>query len=203
MNENLQRVLQNLRTFFTGLSLQKKIALGVTAALTIALIAVGVVVAKHDPYQVVFTDLQGEDSKAIEKKLGELNIPFTLSEDRTSVSVPGSLANSARMQLAKEGIPGNDVVGFEKFDGSTIGMSTYIQRIQYVRAVQGELTRSIQRLVAVKSARVHISIPPKKTFLEEEDPRRHRWCSSSRRVRFQAVPRFAASLTWWPAPWKA
>ena len=74
------------------------------------------------------------------------------------------------MQLAKEGIPGNDVVGFEKFDGSTLGMSTYIQRIQYVRAVQGELTRSIQRLVAVKSARVHISIPPKKTFLEEEDP---------------------------------
>ena len=110
-----------------------------TLALTVALIAVGVVVAKHDPYEVVFTDLQAEDSKAIEKKLGELNIPFTVSEDRTSVSVPGSLVNSARMQLAKEGIPGNDVVGFEKFDGSTIGMSTYIQRIQYVRAVQGEL----------------------------------------------------------------
>ena len=74
------------------------------------------------------------------------------------------------MELAKDGLPGQDVVGFEKFDGSTLGMSSYVQRIQYVRAVQGELTRSIQRLAAVKSARVHISIPPKKTFLEEEEP---------------------------------
>jgi flagellar M-ring protein FliF len=74
------------------------------------------------------------------------------------------------MELAKEGLPGQDVVGFEKFDTTSIGMSSYVQKIQYVRAIQGELTRSIQRLAAVKTARVHISIPPKKVFMEEEEP---------------------------------
>jgi len=75
------------------------------------------------------------------------------------------LDRDLRMELAKEGIPGQDVVGFEKFDGSTLGMSSYVQRINYVRAVQGELIRSIERLKSVRRARVHISIPPKKTVI--------------------------------------
>ena len=81
MNENFQRMLQNMTAFFAGLSMQKKIALGVTAVLTVAWWPIGFCVAKHDPYEVVFTDMQVEDAKAIEKKLGELNIPFTVSED--------------------------------------------------------------------------------------------------------------------------
>ncbi len=133
-------------------------------------VVAGIMVMKRDPYQTLFSDLQPEDSKAVSKKLSEQNIPYTLSDDATTVTVPGSMVAAARMTLAKEGIPGQDVVGFEKFDGSTLGMSSYVQRIQYIRAMQGELTRSIQRLAAVKHARVHISLPPKKVFLEEEEP---------------------------------
>lgn len=123
----------------------------------------------QDPYQVLFSDVGREESRAIVKTLGEQGIPHETEDDGATVMVPRSRVAAARMQLAKEGIPGQDVVGFEKFDGSTLGMSSYVQRIQYIRAVQGELTRSIQRLSAVKRARVHISLPAKKVFMEEEE----------------------------------
>ena len=127
-------------------------------------------IMKHDPQQILYSDLHQEDAKAISKKLSEQNIAYRISDDSRSITVAASQVYKARMELAKEGLPGQDVGGFEKFDATTIGMSSYVQKIQYVRAIQGELTRSIQRLASVKAARVHISIPPKKVFMEEEEP---------------------------------
>lgn len=169
MNENLQLWLQRTRDFFSGLSVQKKILLGVIGGLIATAGMILLVVANQDPYQILYTDLQAEDGRSVAKKLGEQGIAYRASDDNSTISVPSSKVAGARMELAKAGLPGQEVVGFEKFDNSTLGMSTYVQKIQYLRAVQGELTRSIERLASVKRARVHISIPPKKTFLEEEE----------------------------------
>jgi len=169
MNEQLQSWLLGAKTWLTGLSPQKKILLAVVGCLTLIAGVATSLVMSQDPYQLLYGDLQGEDSKAVTKKLSEQSIPYRASADGSDVFVPASKVSAARMELAKAGVPGQDVVGFEKFDATTIGMSSYIQRIQYIRAVQGELTRSIQRLASVKRARVHISVPPKKTFLEEEE----------------------------------
>ncbi len=170
MNETLKQWMETLQTFWQGLSGMKKGLIGGGAALLVVTIATLSALAQRDPMKVLYTDLQPDESRAVVKKLGEQKIPYVVADDGQTISVPGSKVDSARLELAKDGIPGQDVVGFEKFDGSTLGMSTYVQRIQYVRAVQGELTRSIERLKSVKRARVHISLPPKKTFLEEEDP---------------------------------
>lgn len=170
MNETLKQWLEKGKAYFDGLSQQKKMLIGGSAGLIVLSGIVVSTILSRDPQAVLYSDLRPEESKAISKKLSEQNIQYQLSEDGATITVAGSQVYKARMELAKEGLPGQDVVGFEKFDGSTIGMSSYVQRIQYVRAVQGELTRSIQRLASVKTARVHISIPPKKTFLEEEDP---------------------------------
>jgi len=170
MNENLNRWLGLARNYFDGLSKQKKILSAASAGLVVMGIIVLVGLLRRDPYQVLYSDLKPEETKSVAKKLSEQNISYQVNEDNTALSVPASQVYRARMELAKEGLPGQDVVGFEKFDNSTLGMSSYVQRIQYVRAVQGELTRSIQRLSSVKTARVHISVPPKKTFLEDEDP---------------------------------
>jgi len=170
MNEMLQAWLGKVREFLTGLSTQKRILLAAIVGVLVVAGGVVAVVLNQDPHQVLFSELQPEDSKAVSKKLSEQNIPYHISEDGTTISVPTSRVYAARMELAKAGVPGQDVVGFEKFDGSTLGMSSYVQRIQYIRAVQGELTRSIQRLSSVKRARVHIAVPPKKTFMEEEEP---------------------------------
>jgi flagellar M-ring protein FliF len=170
MNERLTEILEKLKSYYASLSPKKRMALGgITAASLFAIMAITMVM-KHDPQQVLFSELHQEDAKAIAKKLSEQNIPYRVSEDSRTITVAQSQVYKARMELAKEGLPGQDVVGFEKFDTTSIGMSSYVQKIQYVRAIQGELTRSIQRLAAVKTARVHISIPPKKVFMEEEEP---------------------------------
>lgn len=170
MNETLKRYLLQLRAYFEKLSPQKRWGVAAIAVLVFTAAATGIVIWKQDPYQILYTDLQGEDARAVDKKLSEQGVPHITADEGATVSVPASQVANARMQLAKAGLPGQDVVGFEKFDGSTLGMSSYVQRIQYVRAIQGELTRSIQRLASVKRARVHISVPPKKTFLEDEEP---------------------------------
>lgn len=170
MNERLSQYWRDLKDYLAKFSYRKKVLMGSLAGLVVVAGIALTVALQHDPQQVLYSGLQNEDAKAVAKKLGELNIPYTITEDHSTISVPSSLVHRSRMELAKEGLPGQDVVGFEKFDGSTLGMSSYVQRIQYLRAVQGELTRSIQRISAVKSARVHISVPPKKNFMEEEDP---------------------------------
>jgi len=170
MNETLRRWLESTQAYFETFSRQKKILASVAASMVVLGLIALTVVLRRDPLQVLYSDLRPEETKGVAKKLSEQNMSYQVSEDGTTISVPSSQVYRARMELAKEGLPGQDLVGFEKFDGSTIGMSSYVQRIQYVRAVQGELTRSIQRLASVKTARVHISVPPKKTFLEEEDP---------------------------------
>lgn len=170
MNETLQKYWKQFSEAIAKLSPQKRWGIAGLSVLIAVAMTAGVIAIKQDPYQVLYTDLQPEESRAVVKKLGELNIPYHAGEEGGVVSVPASQVAASRMQLAKAGLPGQDVVGFEKFDASTLGMSSYVQRIQYVRAIQGELTRSIQRLASVKRARVHLSVPPKKTFLEDEDP---------------------------------
>lgn len=170
MNEMLTKALTTVREWWANLSSKQKMGLGMALGTLSVLGIAGYMIAQQDPYQILYADLQAEEARAVAKKLGEEKVPHLLSADQSTVSVPGSFAAKARMELAKAGLPGSSVVGFEKFDSATLGMSSYVQRIQYVRAVQGELTRSIQQLSSVKRARVHISIPPKKTFLEEEEP---------------------------------
>ncbi|MFM8315224.1 MAG: flagellar basal-body MS-ring/collar protein FliF, partial [Deltaproteobacteria bacterium] len=170
MNERLNELLEKIKNYYSNLSPKKKLALGGFALAAIVGVMAVTMIVKHDPQQVLYSDLHQEDAKAIAKKLSEQNIAYRVSDDSRTITVAQSQVYKARMELAKEGLPGQDVVGFEKFDSTSIGMSSYVQKIQYVRAIQGELTRSIQRLSAVKTARVHISIPPKKVFMEEEEP---------------------------------
>ena len=170
MSEILTKWQAAVTLWWGKLSARARFAMMAGAGVLLAVAVVAKIIASQDPYQVLYSDLQAEESRAVAKKLGEEKINHILSPDGSAVSVPGSEVARARMELAKAGLPSSSVVGFEKFDQATLGMSSYVQRIQYVRAVQGELTRSIQQLASVKRARVHISIPPKKTFLEEEEP---------------------------------
>lgn len=170
MNETLSKILGSARNWFAGLTAKQRTGLGMGLAVACIVGAAAFVISQQDPQTLLFSDMQAEEGRSVSKKLGESKISHTMSSDFSTVSVPASQVAKARMELAKAGLPGQDVVGFEKFDGSTLGMSSYVQRIQYIRAVQGELTRSIQQLSSVKRARVHISVPPKKTFIEDEEP---------------------------------
>jgi flagellar M-ring protein FliF len=107
---------------------------------------------------VLFSDLRGEDAAMIAGELEKLKIPYTLSEQGTTLLVDRSQVHSARMKLMGRELPLHGSVGFELFNTSDFGMTEFAQKINYQRALQGELTRTILAFPEVRAARVHLAL---------------------------------------------
>jgi flagellar M-ring protein FliF len=119
--------------------------------------------------QVLYSHLTMEDAAAIVAKLREKGVPYSLKGDGTTVTVPSAAVYDTRLRLAAEGLPQGGGVGFELFDQRTFGMTEFMQKLNYRRALQGELARTIAQLGAVQSARVHIVLPEKSLFLGQQE----------------------------------
>ncbi len=119
--------------------------------------------------QVLFANLSPEDAGAIVEKLKESKVPYELGAGGGSVLVPSAQVHDLRLQLAGQGIPRGGGVGFELFDRTTVGMSEFIQKLNYRRALQGELARTIAQLPEVERARVHLAVPERRLFSTERD----------------------------------
>ncbi len=150
----------------------KKIGTGVIgASIVAALVFLGTWVGEKS-YVPLYSDLQPENSIELVKILQQDRIPYMVENDGKTILVPPEYVKQTLMQLAVKGVPGGQKPGMELFDKESFGTSSYVQRINYTRAMQGELTRTINTLKAVKSSSVHISMPPKSSFLEKsEDPK--------------------------------
>ena len=121
-------------------------------------------------YAVLFSGLQQEDAAAITQKLDSDRIPFQLSAGGTTILVPSERVLKVRMNLALAGLPQGAGKGFELFDQMSIGATPFVQNLSYVRAIQGELARTIMQLEPVANARVHIVQPDPTPFVREEKP---------------------------------
>jgi len=115
---------------------------------------------------VLFSGLQSEDSGTVVTKLQEKKIPYQI--DGNTIKVPEKNVAELRMALASEGLPKSGTVGFELFDKTSLGMTEFTQRLNYQRALQGELSRTINELDGVENSRVHIVIPDHSVFLEND-----------------------------------
>ena len=102
-------------------------------------------------------------------KLKEQKIPYKLGANGTTISVPKEKVYDVRLLLASQNsLPGGGGVGFELFDKTNYGMTEFMQNVNYKRAIQGELTRTINQMPEIKASRVHIAIPEKTLFTERE-----------------------------------
>jgi flagellar M-ring protein FliF len=119
-------------------------------------------------YQVLFTGLSAEDAGEMANKLKEKKVPFRLTHNGTTLLVPGEQVYDLRLSLAAEGLPRGGGVGFEVFDRSSIGVTDFMQRLNYQRALQGELSRTIKQIKEVDQVRVHIATPRESLFVEEQ-----------------------------------
>lgn len=117
-------------------------------------------------YTVLYSDLSVADAAAVVQRLKDLKIAYRVEGNTVSISPPGSV-HELRMTLASEGIPKSGTVGFELFDGTSFGSTTFAEAVKKQRAIQGELERTIMSLDAVQSARVHISQPEKSVFSKQ------------------------------------
>ncbi len=149
-----------------GMGSMKLTALALLAVITGAAIITLVTWSQRPEYGVLFAGLDPEDAGAIIARLGDKNIPYKI--DGGIISVPEDKVHVTRMELAGDGLPGGGGVGFELFDKNNFGLTDFVQKINYRRAMQGELARSITQITGVRSARVHLVVPEKGVFLDEE-----------------------------------
>ncbi|MEE8290627.1 MAG: flagellar basal-body MS-ring/collar protein FliF [Candidatus Tectomicrobia bacterium] len=119
--------------------------------------------------EVLYAQLNLDDAAAMASKLREMGAPYTLQGDGTTIMVPSTMVHDLRLRLATEGLPRSGGVGFELFDQRNFGMTEFMQKLNYRRALQGELARTITQLEAIKSARVHIVLPEKTLFLDQQE----------------------------------
>jgi len=130
---------------------------------------VGLSFIQKENYNTLFSGLSPEDASTVVAKLKEQKIPYKLGLGGTSIYVPSDKVYDVRLLLVSQNaLPGGGGVGFELFDKTNYGMTEFMQNINYKRAVQGELARTINQMPEVKGSRVHIAIPEKTLFTDRE-----------------------------------
>lgn len=118
-------------------------------------------------FQLLYSNLSEEDAGLIVQRLKEMKIPYKMSEG--GIMVPSDKVHELRLQLATQGLPQGGGVGFEVFDKTNFAMTDFVQKLNYRRALQGELARTIRALSEVEQCRVHISVPEKSLFAREDE----------------------------------
>ncbi|KAF0861164.1 flagellar basal-body MS-ring/collar protein FliF [Mixta calida] len=140
------------------------IAVAAAAAIVVAL----VLWAKTPDYRVLYNNLSNEDGGAIVTQLTQMNIPYRFEENGGALMVPAEKVHELRLRLAQQGLPKGGAVGFELLDKEKFGISQFSEQVNYQRALEGELSRTIETLGPVKGARVHLAMPKPTLFVREQ-----------------------------------
>ncbi len=164
--------MNQLLQLLNRLGLARVAAMGVVAVLMMGFFTFLVLRASSPSLAPLYTGLSLEDSAAITKELQTQNIPFELRGDGDTILVPRDQITTVRMSLASSGLPAKGQVGYEIFDQqNTLGATSFVQNINNVRALEGELARTVMSLTRIKSARVHLVLPQRELFSrEQKDP---------------------------------
>ena len=157
-----------LAQMLSGLSGKQGMGLMVAVAATIALI-VGMWMWGQTPdYRVLYSNLSDRDGGAIIEALQQLNVPYKFSEGGGALLVPANQVHEMRLRLASQGLPKGSLAGFELMENQKFGTSQFLEQVNYQRALEGELARSMQTLAAVQAARVHLALPKPSVFVKEQ-----------------------------------
>jgi flagellar M-ring protein FliF len=139
------------------------------ATATAVALAVGAWMWSQAPdYRVLFSNVNDRDGGAIIASLTQMNVPYKFADGGGAILVPATHVHEARLRLASQGLPKGSLVGFELMETPKLGTSQFLEQINYQRALEGELARSIQSVSAVGGARVHLAIPKPSVFMREQ-----------------------------------
>lgn len=168
MGDYLKKVSTQIAEFLKTLSPMKKIAVALTSVLIIGVISALFYWAGETTYQPLMTNLNPEDAANIMRVLREKRIPFKLDGTGRNITVPPESLHQLRLELATMGLPQSSVVGYELFDKQSLGTTSFVQKVNQKRAREGELMRTIQTIKGVQRSRVHLAIPEKSAFVEDQ-----------------------------------
>ncbi|MGR2679045.1 MULTISPECIES: flagellar basal-body MS-ring/collar protein FliF [Chromobacterium] len=152
---------------FKALPNNKKVLFLAAVAAIFAVIVGAVVLNRTPSYKILFSNISDRDGGQVAASLQQMNVPYQLGEGGT-ISVPSDKVYDARLKLAAQGLPKAGGVGFELMDNQKFGISQFAEQVNYQRAIEGELARTIEAVGSVESARVHIAIPKQSVFVREQ-----------------------------------
>src|SRR6266851_7130673 len=169
--ETLQPVLQPIQRIWSGLSRGQRIGFGVVGAALVGLLLFVSTIGHGADTAVAFSGLSNDDEAAVVQKLKDAKIPYELADGGT-IRVPTAHVQEARLATAGMGLNGKPATGsgFELFNQPTFGQTEFTQKVNYQRALENELARSIDRMDAVDSSRVHLVIPDQTLFANQQQP---------------------------------
>lgn len=145
-----------------------KIPLMVAAAAAIAIIVALLLWLRSPDYRVLLSNLSAKDGGDIVGQLTQMNVPYQIADNGSAILVPADKVHELRLKLAQSGLPKGGNTGFELLDKEQFGISQFSEQINYQRALEGELSRTIESLSPVQSARVHLAIPKPTLFVREQ-----------------------------------
>ena len=147
---------------------KQRLRLGMGVALLVLAALAAVLMGRQPDYRVLFANLSDKDGGAIVAQLAQMNVPYQYTDGGGAILVPSDKVHDVRLRLASQGLPKGSVAGFELMEQSKFGMTQFQERLNFQRGLEGELTRSIQALSSVQSARVHLALPNQNGFFREQ-----------------------------------
>ena len=163
-----QNLTPTMMQSLAGFNSKQSIGLLVAAAAMVALIFGMWTWGKTPDYRVLYGNLSDRDGGAIIESLQQMNVPYKFAEGGGALLVPADQVHEVRLRMASQGLPKGSLVGFELMENQKFGTSQFLEQMNYQRALEGELARSMQTLASVQSARVHLAIPKPTVFVKEQ-----------------------------------
>ena len=157
---DVKAVLENIRA-------NPRILFFVAAAAAIYIFIALMFWAKEPDYRVLYSNISEEDGGAVVTQLKQMQVPYRFAEHDGSIEIPSEQIYEVRLKLAQQGLPKGGSVGFELLDQEKFGISQFNEQVNFQRALEGELSRTIETLGPVRSARVHLAMPKPSLFLQD------------------------------------
>ncbi|MTD37445.1 flagellar basal body M-ring protein FliF [Erwinia sp. CPCC 100877] len=145
-----------------------RLLLLVSIAAAVAVIVAALLWARSPDYRVLYSNISDQDGGAVIAQLDQMNVPYRFNDSGGAIMVPADKVHDARLKLAQLGLPKGGAVGFELLDKEKFGISQFSEQVNYQRALEGELARTMETLGPVRSARVHLAIPKPSLFVREQ-----------------------------------
>ena len=151
-----------------SLPMQRKLMLGGGIAALLAILVAMMMWSNQAEYRVLYNNLSDKDGGAILAQLQQMNVPYKYTDGGAAIMVPADKVHDVRLKLASAGLPKGSVAGYELMETQRFGVTQFQERLNFQRGLEGELTRSIQTLSGVESARVHLALPNQNGFFREQ-----------------------------------
>jgi flagellar M-ring protein FliF len=162
------QVMERAKLYWQGLHPQQRVYFGIGLAVTVAAVVFFVRMIATPDYKPLMTGMETADAQSVGAQLAAKKIPYIVSPDGTTVSVPADQIDAARLEVASHDSPHSGRTGFEIFDKVSWGQTEFDEKVNYQRALEGELERTIQTMSSVKSARVHLVMATDSVFVDRE-----------------------------------